>query len=480
MPSLNEKVDILYKKVLYGRSISGPYDSVFPNQETIASSPKLRGSDIRLADVPETPPDNSTPDIAVYTGSDVYNEGGVGGTFRLTALETSETIPVSGASGLYRTWRALDTNGDQLGSWIDGTYGLGYNLKVYVGPTVGPIFSGDGANCEQIIVATNSWYFDYDSGTFYIFDDAVTDNSFTNVWETGYAVYIKGYRYTSNAVFNTMAYQDSEDVSITGGSVTGLTDFSLVDGSNNSILAIDDDGITLNISKSVIDDLTVSSGMEVQGNLTVTGDIIQQSGTDVVFADTILTLNVPNNPLNETISSGQAGIEVYRGADSNLDALPSAKLVWDYVNDQWLASYIHEGSPIESRILLQKDIATQAYLLNNSSNTNLVVGGLLTTLSSIAPSGTDAITGTTYTAAFSRFSRVVHVSFTLGSNGVVNGSYNVEHNLNSEKIMVFGYKIVSSAYNPFIPSYSVTDANNISVSVPTNTQGDQYYFVVLG
>lgn len=108
MPSTEEKLDILYKKVLYGKSISGPFDATLPNQESIASSFKVRGTDIRLADIPETPPSSSGDNITVYQGAGVFNDSSPGGTFRLTVKEDSQLV----ASGLRRTWQAKHNGED--------------------------------------------------------------------------------------------------------------------------------------------------------------------------------------------------------------------------------------------------------------------------------------------------------------------------------------------------------------------------------
>ena len=471
MPSTEEKLDILYKKVLYGKSISGPFDSTLPNQESIASSSKVRGTDIRLADIPETPPSNSNDNITVYQGAGVFNDDSPGGTFRLTEKEDSQQV----ASGLRRTWQAKH-NGEDFGNWIDGSYGIGYNIRVFIGPTNSPVFTGGGSNCTEIFASTNSYYFDYDSGTFYIFDDSQTESFFTDNWEAGYSIYIRGYRYTSNATFSSMAYQNSTDVSITGGSVTALTDFSVLDDNDQTLVSITG-GNTLAIETASIDALSVNGNMTVGGNLTVTGDLLTQTGTDVVFADTILELNVPST--DEVISTGTAGIEVYRGLNEPGGTVQdAAQLVWSYGEDRWKAS---DNSITLSNILLASDTATaaQANTVSNPGSELITASNLLSLYelnASIDGGGTDE----DLTAVQSRYSRIASVKITLGSTNTVGDFVTIAHNLGTQNIMVYAYKVNDGSRLPFVPSYEVTSNDVIKVYKPTDQQNDEYYFVILG
>ena len=470
MPSTEEKLDILYKKVLYGKSISGPFDATLPNQESIASSSKVRGTDIRLADIPETPPSESG-DITIYQGADVFNDDSPGGTFRLTEKEDSQQV----ASGLRRTWQAK-YNGEDLGGWIDGSYGIGYNIRVFIGPTTSPVFTGGGSNCTEIFASTNSYYFDYDSGTFYIFDYPQTESFFTDNWGAGYSIYIRGYRYTSDATFSSMAYQNSTDVDITGGSVTGLTDFSVLNDSDQTLVSITG-GNTLAIETASIDALSVNGNMTVAGDLTITGDLIQQTGTDVVFADTILELNVPST--DGVVSTGTAGIEVYRGLDGAGGALQdAAQLVWSYTDERWKAS---DNSITLSNILLASDTATadQANAVS-SPGSELITASNLLSLYELNASIDGGGTGEDLTAIQSRYSRIASVKITLGSANTVGDFVTITHNLDTQNIMVYGYKVNSGSRLPFVPSYEVTSDDVIKVYKPTDQQNDEYYFVILG
>lgn len=476
MPSINEKVDILYKKVIYGKSITGPFDTVFPTNETIATSPKVRGVDVRLAEVSPEPPTTSSPDISVYNGSGVYQDGEVDGTLRLTALSTSELVP--GATNLRRTWQALEDDGSQMKSWIDPTYGSGYQVKVFVGPTADPIFSGTGVNCNQIFETSNSWYFDYDSGTFYIFDDTTSDNSFTNVWGSGKSIYIRGYRYISSATFNTMSYQNSNDVDITGGSILNLSDFSIVSG-NNTLLGITQNDI-IDIESAVINTLSVTSDMTVGGNLNVTGNIIGVQGTDVIFGDTILELNVPDGAdvVVDPVATPYSGIQAYRGLDGVGGALqPAAQMVWDYANNYWVAGVANDLNQI-----LTSDIIDDAAALYGTG-TGVVTSDILKayyTLASTGSSDTDA----TITDSQVRFARTVFATITNGSTADLDTpatvAHLITHNLNTQKVLVFGYKDVNGSYNPFIPKFEINSVDSIEVSIPTDTQGDTYHFVIVG
>lgn len=476
MPSLNEKVDILYKKVVYGKSISGPADQYIPQQENIATSPKVRGVDVRLAEVPSTPPASSDSDISVYQGSDVYQDDAADGTVRLTALSTSENVP--NATNLKRTWQALESDGSQMKSWIDPTYGFPYLVNVFVGPSTSPVFTGSGSNCTQIYETSNSWYFDYDSGTFYIFDDTVTDNYFTDAWSSGYSIYIRGYRYTSSATFNTMSYQDSSDVNITGGSILGLDDFSIVSGSDTLLSVTGNNDI--DIESAVINTLSVNSDMTVGGNLNVTGNIIGVQGTDVIFGDTILELNVPDGAdvVVDPSATPYSGIQAYRGLVSAGGALlPAAQMVWDYASNYWVAGVDGDLNEILTSAVIDDNVALYG------TGTGVVTSDILRNyyiLANTGSSGTDA----TITESQVRFARSVFSTITNGSTAdlgaVQTVTHIITHNLDTQKVLVFGYKIASGGYAPFIPKFGINNANSISVILPTDTENDQYHFVIVG
>jgi len=473
MPSLEEKVDILLKRVVYGKSISGPYDSVFPNQETIATSPKVRGTDIRLADVPTTPPGSSDSDISVYQGPGVIQDEAPEGALRMTIKTDSESIQTA-LGTLRRTWQAkLDD--EFLGSWIDPTYGANYEVKVFVGPISNPIFDGANPNCDQIFSAYNAWYFDYDSGTLYIFDDS-TEDFFADIWSSTKTIYIKGYRYTSSSTFNSMSYQDSTNVNITGGSVVNLTDFSLTNGSGNGyLISIDsNNGDLLNLTNVNANTIDVTGDMTIGGDLIVTGNIQQQTGTQVEFADTILDLNVPATDV--VISTGLSGIQVYRGLVTAGGALkPEAQLVWDYATDRWNAGI--ENSL--SAILVQSDLADATDLYGPNTAVRVATSDLFKEYYSLN-NALNSVTAGNTSAVQQRFAKTAYASIQLGSSVTIGDDYTIQHNLNTENVMVFGYKLNNGARSPFIPSYSVVDVDNISIKTPTNEQNDTYYFVILG
>lgn len=131
-------------------------------------------------------------------------------------------------------WLATSTFGDptsRLAGFIPSSFGSAYAVRVFIGdPNGGPaarIFP-DTTNEE--------WVFNYASGVL-TFPNNVPSTKVAsigsgNVTVAGNGIYIEAYRYIGETggggaidpeLFGTMAFQDADDVAITGGTITNVT-----------------------------------------------------------------------------------------------------------------------------------------------------------------------------------------------------------------------------------------------------------------
>lgn len=165
----SEKLDFLWKKLIYGTSKTASAADKAGSNETVPS-PLTVFPDYIWADsdlIPAQPPTVDSTEVKVYTGAD-----------RIAATND----PTSTAN---MTWFATATPGDvstRLTGFIPSTFGSNYAVKVYVGdPEAGGtrIFP-DTLNQE--------WVFDYAAGTL-IFTGTIPAGVAAN------GVYFEGFRY---------------------------------------------------------------------------------------------------------------------------------------------------------------------------------------------------------------------------------------------------------------------------------------------
>lgn len=213
----SEKIDFLWKKVLYGVTKTAGALVKFASNETIASLPPILPTQIwgDAALVTDPPPEATTDAVTLHTAA---------GRVRMTA---DPTAPVN------QTWLATATYGapnTRYTDFIPPTFGVGYAVKVWIGdPNGGPaarIFP-DTTNEE--------WVFDYAAGVL-IFTGNIPANKPATVGSgsvstASHGIYIESYRYTGlkgletggGSDLGTMASQDADNVQITGGELDGVT-----------------------------------------------------------------------------------------------------------------------------------------------------------------------------------------------------------------------------------------------------------------
>ncbi|UTC29862.1 hypothetical protein BAJUN_02320 [Bajunvirus bajun] len=212
-----EKIDFLWKRIIYGVTKTAGSLVKFASNETIASLPPILPSQIwaDAADIPATPLANAA--VASFTGAS---------RVRMT---TDPTSPVNQA------WLATQTYGDlpsRMTDFIPPTFGTGYAVKVYIGdPNGGPaarIFPD---------TAGEEFVFDYAAGVL-VFTGTIPANKPASIGSGSLSaatsgIFIELYRYigskgaggggTGPGNLGTMATQDADNVNITGGALDGVT-----------------------------------------------------------------------------------------------------------------------------------------------------------------------------------------------------------------------------------------------------------------
>jgi hypothetical protein len=220
--TITEVVDFLQKKLLFGVTKTGLASAKFGSNESIPSPlvvypENIWGDSLLIPAV--TPLENASGSVvAVYAGID---------RIKMTADPTA---------ALNETWLATSTFGtpaSRMTDFIPPTKGTGYAARVFIGdPAVGPAarLFPDAPGEE--------WLFDYTAGVLN-FPSAVPAPKTASIGSgtvniTTNGIYVEAYRYIGRKGLGggdgglpedlgTMAFQDSDNVDITGGTISGVT-----------------------------------------------------------------------------------------------------------------------------------------------------------------------------------------------------------------------------------------------------------------
>jgi hypothetical protein len=179
--TIQEQVDFLWKRILYGVSKTAGSSAKFASNETVPSPLTVLPSSVwKKADsIPATPPLATTSIVTVLKGASAV---------QLTADPTS---PPNVAWQACLTFNDLTT---RLIDFIPPTFGVGYAVQVWIGnPVSGP--------AARIFPDTTGeeWVFDYAAGVL-VFTGAIPANKTATVGAgpvsvATHGVYIQGYRY---------------------------------------------------------------------------------------------------------------------------------------------------------------------------------------------------------------------------------------------------------------------------------------------
>ena len=206
----SDKIDFLWKKVIYGVTKTASGSLKFGSNESISSplviNPSSIWSDAGL--IPPTPPLVGDANVELYLSAD-----------RIKATSDASSQP-------NRTWLATTIYNDPASianNWIPVTYGPGYIVAVYIGdPSSGPatrIFP-DTLNEEYV--------FDYSAGVLTFTGNIPQNKSATigsgTISVATHGIYLRGYRYVG-ATGGGGGGGTGDFVSKTGDTMTGALVF---------------------------------------------------------------------------------------------------------------------------------------------------------------------------------------------------------------------------------------------------------------
>ncbi len=172
----SQKVDLLWKKVGFGKAKTDTNSNKFAPNEAVVSEFIIKTSQIwtNSGDVPAVIPASNSSIVALYTDATG------------SSLETTE----DGTESDNRTWKTSLTN------WIPPGFGATYQLKVYAAPT--GLANAQTAGTQLFETGSGSddqWYFDYNSGVLNFIGTNLPTAIGTG---TANVIYVAGAKYIGN------------------------------------------------------------------------------------------------------------------------------------------------------------------------------------------------------------------------------------------------------------------------------------------
>ena len=297
----SQKIDLLWKKIGFGKAKTDTNANKKAPNEPNASSLIIKDSDIwnQSSSITSTIPSANSSVANVYLDS-------VSG-----ALETTE----DGASSDNRTWSTGTTN------WIAPSFGATYQLKVYAAPTG---TNNPQSNGEQLFETgsgnDDEWYFDYQSGILNFIGSNLPSAIGT---ATGNVIYVAGAVYVGNtgvtSTGTNMVYHSFANLTALFAATTvEAGDFVKVDdgGDGEYRLFIANQADPANAGHLTLIG-TADSAVTDAGTLTTT--ITHTSGASVVIGNISSGKKVTNVTVNVTTAfDGSAPtLTVGDGSDNN-------------------------------------------------------------------------------------------------------------------------------------------------------------------
>jgi len=311
--SLEEKVDLLLKKVAFGKTKTNTSENTDGFGESIASPLLLRGDKVmkQSASIPGTPA-AVTGIVQAYQGADVVECTAATGT-----TDTNIT-------GFKRAWSTGQQN------WIPSEFSAAYTVEVYVGPTGwngndtpattigGTDGSGTGASVFRVVpgVETANWFFDYQAGVLYWTNENESgavggSTALTSSIASTDKVYIKGYKYIGD--FGVGGTSDITGAASTIASVDLAASRALISNGSGKVAVSDVTSDELGYLDGVTDG--------IQGQIDGKQDALSFGIANTNIP--IFTTGVADNDflkVNSTSIEGRSAAEVL----SDIEALPLA------------------------------------------------------------------------------------------------------------------------------------------------------------
>ena len=172
----SQKIDLLWKKIGFGKAKTDTNASKKAPNEPVASSLIIKDSDIwnQSSSITSVIPGANSSIAVVY--SDAISD----------ALEIVE----DGSSSDNRTWKTNTTN------WIPPGFGATYQLKVYAAPTSTADVQTAGTQLfETGSGSSDEWFFDYQSGILHFIGDNLPSDIGT---ATSNVIYVSGGKYVGS------------------------------------------------------------------------------------------------------------------------------------------------------------------------------------------------------------------------------------------------------------------------------------------
>ncbi len=172
----SQKVDLLWKKVGFGKMKTDTNAQKKAPNEAIVSEPIIKTASIWTSsgDIPGTIPASNSSIVHIYSDA-------VSG-----ALETTE----DGTASDNRTWKTSKTN------WIPPTFGATYQLKVYAAATGLSNAQSSGTQLFETGSGNDDqWYYDYQSGVLHFIGTNLPTAIGTG---TSNVIYVSGAHYVGS------------------------------------------------------------------------------------------------------------------------------------------------------------------------------------------------------------------------------------------------------------------------------------------
>jgi hypothetical protein len=311
----SQKIDYLWKKIVYGAAKTDIAGNIDATQEPYASPLLIRGDKIwqDATSIPAVIPGSNTAPVTVYT--------------------TSLPVECTSAAGIPTptlTWITGQTN------WVPPEFGSTYQVKVYISP------SGQAGNVltkGTQVFATGSgsndlWVFDYQSGILNFNSNNTPYNGASPISFTGNSVYISGAVYSGELGFPTTfsninlgnLYIEDTTISSTSNITIASAYPGIVKITGNSAVQIpagDDQDRPDDPTEGYIRYNTSRNGIEfwdgaqwqIPGEVSIISDIFTPDGVSNVF---ILTANTSTQgvlvSINGTVQRPQSAYTVSNNA----------------------------------------------------------------------------------------------------------------------------------------------------------------------
>ena len=211
--------------------------------------------------------------------------------------------------------------------------------------------------------------------------------------------------------------------------------------------------------------------VEIAGNLTVIGDVIQYSSTEVTFEDEMLLLSVARDATTGDVAPNQS-------AAASLKAGLTTVLSTDATG------------AITNQAVFFYDHASDTYKFKNKASN--AAGASYDNVKALTVGKADSVSGSANNTTTRSLAAVSKSTVTVTSGGasaddpiVGGGTYKVTHNLNTTDVMVMVQKtsdagVALATPIPIFVNYDSSNVDFVNISFSATQNGDVYQVYVVG